>query len=157
MAKQTRKKKITDKFEAAVRSTPDVAGCFQPGLMALGGYSSLIKPGNTSKCKGSIDIDDCTKTKYPQSNRWDYAIGYDGYAYFVEVHSAETGEVGTVLRKLQWLKDWLHKNAPEINKIKAAKPFYWIQSGRYSIFPGSPQARQVARAGIKPISKLELS
>jgi len=71
-------------------------------------------------------------------------------------HSANTSEVRTVLNKLQWLKDWLNQHATEINKLKAYKPFYWIQSKGFAIPKTSPQYRAAANAGIKPIPKLNL-
>lgn len=143
-------------FRAAVSATPEVANCFQAGLQALGKYSQKVAPANLSKCEGSLDIDACTRVLYPTQNRWDYAVSYDSKVYFVEVHSAETGEVSTVLRKLQWLKDWLNRKAPEINKLKADAPYYWIQSGRFSILKNSAQTKQIAQSGIRPIPKIYL-
>lgn len=143
-------------FRTAVAATPEVANCFQSGLQALGKYSQKIAPANLSKCEGSVDIDACTTAIYPTQNRWDYALSYDSKVYFVEVHSAETGEVSTVLRKLQWLKDWLNQKAPEINKLKADAPYFWIKSGRFSILKNSSQAKQIAKSGIRPIPKLTL-
>lgn len=103
-----RNKKRTPKengFQAAVLATPEVEGCYQAGLKALKKDHRLkIAPANPSKCEGSLDIDACTLARYPDENRWDYAVAYDSKVYFVEVHPAETGEVSTILRKLQWLK-----------------------------------------------------
>ena len=143
-------------FQLAVAATPEVANCFQSGLRALGKYSQKVAPADLSKCEGSLDIDACTASIYPTQNRWDYAISYNSKVYFVEVHSAETGEVSTVLRKLQWLKDWLNRKAPEIDKLKADVPYFWIQSGRFSILKNSSQAKQIAQYGIRPIPKLSL-
>ena len=143
-------------FREAVESTPEIKNCYQPGLRVLGKYSSKVTLTDTSLCNGSIDIDECVKNKYPNSNRWDYCIGYNNLAYFVEVHSANTAEVSTMLNKLQWLKDWLNNNATELNKIKASPPYYWVMSGKYAIPSTSPQSRRMAQAGIKPTSRLNL-
>ncbi len=143
-------------FKTAVEATPQVATCYKPGLQALGDYSKKISPADTSKCQGSLDIDACTVASYPQENRWDYAIGYDSKVYFVEFHSAQTGEVRPMLKKLQWLKDWLNNHAPEIKKMKAEQPYFWIMSGKYAIFPNSSQAKQIAKAGLRPASTLKL-
>jgi hypothetical protein len=59
--------------------------------------------------------------------------------FFFEVHSAKTDEVDTVLRKLAWLKQWLHQKAPEINFLRAEKPYYWIQSNSYHSARLSPK------------------
>jgi len=144
-------------FQEAVKVTPDVANCYQLGLKALGKYSKKIEVADLSQCEGSLDIDVCTIKKYPQANRWDYALSYKTQVYFVEVHSAETGEVSTVLKKLQWLKDWLQAEAPEIKKLQSTgQAFFWLQSGRFDILPGSPQAKEIANARLRPIPKLVL-
>lgn len=152
------RKKEGKTFRQAIESTPDTASCFRQGLTALGPYRNRIEVGNTRQLEGSLDIDACTTALYPQSNRWDYVFGYKGEAYFVEVHSANSGEVRTVLRKLQWLKDWLHEKAPEINRLKAKSrpPFYWIQSKGFAIPKTSHQFRAAEREGLKPIAKLQL-
>ena len=95
---------------------------------------------------------------YPNENRWDYAIDYNGEVFFFEVHTANTSEVSTVLKKLSWLKDWLVQKAPEINALKATTktPFYWVQSNGYHILRNSCQERLVVQQGLKPISKLSL-
>ena len=143
-------------FKQAVEATPDVANGYQNGLDALGQYSNKINAANTRLFNGSVDIDTCTTRKYPNANRWDYALAYSQKVYFVEVHSASTSQVSTVLRKLQWLKDWLNSDAPEINRLKAEKPYYWIMSNNNRILPGSSQARQISQAGLMPIPCLNL-
>ncbi len=146
-------------FKRAVLATPDVANCWQAGLQALlKDHRQKIELADASQCEGSVDIDKCTADKrlYLNENRWDYVFGYQKQAYFVEVHSANTSEVRTVLNKLQWLKDWLQEHAPEINAIKAPQPFYWIQSGKFAIARNSPQFRLINQNGLLPVSKLKL-
>ena len=116
-------KKNNKNFKTAVLATPDIAGCWRPGLQALlGEHRQKIDLSDHTLCEGSVDIDKSTADQglYLRENRWDYVLGYEKQAYFVEVHSANTGEVSTVLKKLQWLKDWLLEHALEINKIKAS-------------------------------------
>ena len=146
-------------FKQAVEATPDVATGFRKGLTALGTYSSKISVSDTKHLQGSVDIDKSTTAKYPNSNRWDYALAYKGEIFFIEVHSANSSEVRTVLRKLQWLKDWLHQEAPKINELKAKNqsPFYWIQSKGFAIPKTSPQYRAAEGVGLKPIVKLNLN
>jgi hypothetical protein len=148
--------RVSNHFKTAVDATAEIAQCYQVGLQAMGKYSSKIDVTQNSKCDGSVDLDACTTQLYPTEHRWDYIIGYNTKVYFVEVHSAETSEVSTVLSKLQWLKDWIIEKAPEVNKIKANVPYFWVQSWKYNILPNSPQARRVAKQGLKPIPKLEL-
>lgn len=146
-------------FKEAVEATPDIKSCYQAGLQALGGDSRKIRLQDTTKCEGSVDIDGCTRTIYPQSNRWDYCLSYKSKVFFVEVHTANTTEVSTVIRKLQWLKDWLHYEAPELAKLKARSknPYYWVQSSKFNIPKTSKQFKRVVQEGIKPIATLNLS
>lgn len=155
MSKGKKKGKIT--FQEAVTRTPDVSNAYERGLRALGQYSSKVQLGDTRQCEGSIDIDGATVAIYPGANRWDYSISYKGEVYFVEVHTASTGEVSTVLRKLDWLKQWLHTHAPLINSLKTkGNPFYWIHTNGLHILPTSAQFKQVVQKNIKPIAKLHL-
>jgi len=148
--------KQTFTFKQVVEATPDVENGYQVGLGALGQYRNKINAANTRLLNGSVDIDACTTVKYPNENRWDYALAYSQKVYFVEVHSANTGQVNVVLRKLQWLKDWLNSSAPEIKKMKAQQPYYWIMSNNNRILKGSSQARQISQAGLKPMPCLNL-
>ncbi|HEV3414685.1 MAG TPA: hypothetical protein VG101_19535 [Puia sp.] len=154
--KSKKKKKLT--FRQAVEATDDISECFRNGLQGLGNHSGKIILGNTTQCSGSVNLDACTLQKYPQANRWDYIFCYKGEAFFVEVHSANTGEVSTVIRKLQWLRDWLNGSANEINSLKAKSsgPFYWVQSSGFHIPQNSPQFRLAAQSGIKPVALVKL-
>lgn len=156
---KNKKATSTMTFKQAVEATPDVATGFRTGLSALDKYSSKISVSDTHLLQGSLDIDTCTTAKYPNSNRWDYVFAYKSEAFFIEVHSANSSEVRTVLKKLQWLKDWLHQEAPEINRLKAkSQPsFYWIQSKGFAIPKTSPQYRAAESVGLKPIAKLNLN
>jgi hypothetical protein len=62
--------------------------------------------------------------------------------------------VKSVLNKLQWLKDFLVNDAPELNK--EPKHFHWIASDGNHILPNSSQARQLAQSGIKVVRELSL-
>jgi len=144
-------------FQQAVKQTSDVAAGFQTRLKALGKYHTKIQVTDGSLLNGSIDIDDCTKKKYPDENRWDYALAYNETIYFVEIHSANTSEVSVVLKKHEWLKNWLNQHAPLINQLKKAKPaYYWIGSNNFNILRSSPQYRRIAQANLMPVSRLQL-
>jgi NAD(P)H-nitrite reductase large subunit len=146
-------------FKEAVESTPDVCNCYMVGKQAIiSSDRNKCELTVQSKCGGSLFIDECLKqqNKYPQDNRWDYAIDYNSEVFFFEVHTANTSQVSTVLKKLQWLKDWLIRKAPEINSIKASAPYYWVHTNGYHILPNSSQERSVIQKGLKPVSKLLL-
>jgi hypothetical protein len=152
-----RKKNIPNPFKTAIENTPDIATCYKIGLQGLGKHSKKIELADTAQCDGSVNIDDNTIHLYPNDNRWDYAFSYKSEVFFVEIHTANTREVNTMLKKLQWLKDWLIEHAPEINKLKAKEtPFVWIQSNDFHIPKTSPQYRKMVQKGMKPIAKLVL-
>lgn len=142
-------------FKEAIFATPLLKSAYRNGLQALGNYSNKVRPSDTKKCEGSVDIDSAVKAIYPNDSRWDYVIGYDGITYFIEVHSADTSEIASVLKKFRWLKDFLVTDAPELNQ-QQKKRFYWISSGGNNILRGSPQARKLALSGITLDRQLSL-
>ena len=147
---------MCETFKNAVLATSEIETAYKPGLRALGKNSSKIHTQNTQDLNGSVDIDAATKEKYPNENRWDYCIGYKNQALFIEVHPGSSSEVGTILKKLDWLKKWLMYKAPEINSIKANKAFFWVTSGNVSLLKGSSQYRAAVSNNILPQSSLNL-
>lgn len=156
MAKSKKIKPVTNLFKIAVAQTPDIADCYKTGLKGLGNHSTKVELTDTRLCEGSFDLDESVRERYPQSNRWDYVLSYEGKVHFVEVHTANTTEVRTMFNKLQWLKDWLNQNAPEINTLKAEKPFHWVASNGIHILKNSSQYKQLVTKGFMPITKLKL-
>ena len=159
MSNRSYKQKSKKAFKKAVEDTPEVQNCYCKGKTAiLNREQNKVDLDDPGKCGGSLFIDQCLHDQrlYPNANRWDYAIDYNGEVFFFEVHTANTGEVSTVLNKLVWLKDWLIQKAPDINALRAKTPFYWVQSNGYHILKNSSKEREVIQKGIKPISKLVL-
>lgn len=148
----------TPAFKKAVEKTPDVCKGYKAGLGALGKYAAKISVPDPAKIEGSLDIDGETVRLYPDANRWDYAICYDGEVFYMEVHSAYTSEVSRVLKKLDWLKWWLNAKAPRIHKLttKTHQPYYWVQSEKFAIIKHSPQYRAVVAKKLLPINILDL-
>lgn len=144
-------------FQQAVNATPDISAGYRTGLTALGTYSNRIDVSDSTKLQGSVDIDLCTQAIYPQENRWDYAMAYKSEVYFIEVHSANTSEVKVVIKKLQWLKNWLQNKAPRINALKAkGNTFVWIQSKNFQIPKNTPQYRLASSSGVLPLRKFKI-
>jgi hypothetical protein len=138
-------------FREAIEQTPLLKLALKNGLQALR-ESNIIKPKDTQKCEGSVDIDTALEEKYPNVSRWDYAVGYDGRSYFIEIHPADTSEVKAVLNKLEWLKSFLRKDASELDK--EPKSFHWIATGGVHITRGGREARQLAERGIDLLQKV---
>lgn len=149
--KEIQQKRLT--FKEAVEATPDVSTGYREGIEAFGEYKAKIKVPDSKKIDGSLDIDAMTAKLYPDSNRWDYAICYDGEVFYIEVHSATTSEVSKMIQKLQWLKSWLIKKAPEINKLTTTtrQPYYWVQSSGCNIPKHMPQYKKIVQNKIRPM------
>jgi hypothetical protein len=153
------KKKKT--FRQAIEATPEVKDCHCLRKQAiLKKERNKVELTDPQRCGGSLFIDKCLldQNKYPEANRWDYAIDYNGEVFFVEFHSANSRQVEKVISKLEWLKDWLNTNAPEINKLKSITkfPYYWVQSSDFQIPLHSSQYRRIVQKKLKPIPRLVL-
>ena len=126
-------KKIIPTFKQAVENTQDIKNGFHNGLQALGANAKQVSATDTKKLEGSVDIDACTKELYPQDARWDYAIGYEGKVYFLEIHPANTSNVKEMIKKAEWLTNWLNQKAPLLKAQAANNNFYWKASGKHNI------------------------
>lgn len=136
-------KTILNVFHKAVLATPEVSSGYCKGLQAMKGNSSMLKVSDTRKLQGSVDIDDCTKNLYPHDARWDYAVGYNDKAYFVEMHPANTSNVVEMINKAKWLESWLKNKAVDLGKIRENN-LYWVPSGKVAILKNSKQYRQLS-------------
>ena len=56
-------------FQTAIDKTPLLKDHLKNGLQALGSNSSKVKPNDTRKCEGSVDIDNAVERQFPSSNR----------------------------------------------------------------------------------------
>ena len=143
-------------FQQAVEKTQDIASGYKPGLQAIEKkYRNKISL-DSSLLNGSVDIDSQVKALYPESSRWDYVIGYNNMAYFVEIHPASTTEVLTMLNKVSWLEEWLENQAPLLQQIRKDKSLYWIPSGNCKILKGSPQEKKLAQSNLKIVNPFKL-
>ena len=158
-------------FERAVRAEPPpVSGAYRPGKQALARqHRGLVTCEDPRRLTGSIDLDSALveQPDYANAARWDYGLGYRPaaerreQAVWIEVHSATTKEVDAVLRKLQWLKDWLNDGAGCLKQMtERAAPdirYVWIASASVNIPQNSRQARQLSQSAIqKPKKQLSL-
>ncbi|MDI1443622.1 hypothetical protein [Polyangium sp. 6x1] len=118
------------------------------GLQAIkrGEGKGQISGEHASKILGSVDIDGDCRATHPESNRWDYVVGYErsgqAIAHFIEVHSAETSEVSVVEKKLDWLETFLQHDAAR--KLAALpRELHWVASGRINIPQHTPQYKKL--------------
>lgn len=140
-------------FRMAVEETPDVANGYCPGLQALENVDKgAVKLKDKRKVDGSLNIDKETKLLYPKDPRWDYAVGYDGKVFFVEVHPANTSNISEMAKKKEWLKKWLISKAPLLNALPSGHPrFLWVatESGVH-ISNQASYKRKLAQLGFNP-------
>lgn len=150
-------------FEEAVAGTPSVAAHYRKGLQALSATDAArIQCANTRRLTGSVNVDAALQAIQPNASRWDYGIGLrrrnKEVAVWVEVHPASSRHLKDMLNKLQWLKNWLNKQAPKLRALTHGD-FYWVSTdATVVITPNSPQAKQLAAAGLRgPMRVLKLN
>ena len=138
-------------FTEAVKSIPEIAKCLRKGLQALGTNSRKIKVSSTRDLAGSVDIDNCLKSHYPNEPRWDYVFGYKERIYYVEVHPADnTRKVGEITAKLEWLKHWLERSAKSLEDLEGQSTYHWISTGKTASSVKRGKYRQIlAQNGIR--------
>lgn len=123
---------------------------YQPGKGAIKGkYREKIRVNNPKNLKGSMDIDETCKGSEPNSPRWDYLVvilknNFENLA-LIEIHGAtKPGNVDEVIKKKQWLIQWL--NQAKLTDFK--RKFIWVAADGVSISPQSRYAKKLAESGI---------
>lgn len=139
-------------FKLAIESTPDLKDGYREGLRAMGHNSVKVSVMGRDGLMGSCDIDGCTNGLYPEAARWDYVIGYKQKAWFVEVHSASTSNVGDMIKKVEWLEQWLKTKGQKLAAIRKDYIHYWIPSGKVCITKSSRQYHALAKHGLRIVS-----
>lgn len=142
------------KFREAVSNTPALKDAYCPGLQALKrGDAVHITCPQPRNLAGSVDVDSALGEIYPNEPRWDYAIGIkynmtSDRVIWIEVHPASsTGEVNTVIAKLNWLKCWANDAAPDL--LSLTREYVWVATGSVAFSQGSPQRKRLASEGIR--------
>jgi hypothetical protein len=149
------------RFRDAVDSTPSIRGFFRDGLQAIRNVDrDRLRCSMPRNLRGSVDVDSALKPTFPSDSRWDYAIAIrrrsrPEYVIWLEVHPASSRHVDEVLRKLQWLKDWLETAAPAMRGLPGE--FRWVSTGRVAFRRGSREEKRIAQKGLRfPTKQLDL-
>lgn len=145
-------------LEAACDATPDLNGFFCLGLGALKSGKDKICANNPRDLTGSIDIDGSLVQKYPEDNRWDYAVEHKGETIFVEIHPATSGgELNKMIAKVDWLRNWIRESAPALEEIRAKNhPYYWLITNRFDMTFNTSDKRKLSIKNIKIVKMLTL-
>lgn len=143
------------RFREAVANS-EVRGSYCSGLQALTERDrNRLSCQNPRKISGSLNLDATLAQIYPNAPRWDYGIGIrktvsKDKAIWIEVHPGDANQVSKIIEKLTWLKNWLGNNARDLLTITEGDyPYIWVASGRVSFQKTSPQAKRLAKEGIK--------
>ena len=91
----------------------------------------------------------CLQEGYKGAPLWDYMIGYDSEVFFVEIHPASTSNVKEMIKKVQWLKEWLRESGKVFFENQTTRESYrWVATNRVNITKSSRQAFEIARNGL---------
>ena len=140
-------------FRAAVLGIPSIQSHYREGTQALRAQDRRrLTCSNARRLQGSVDLDTALMPVYPQAPRWDYGIGIargsaKDLVVWLEVHSASSlRNLTEVLRKLEWLRDWLGSDAPALRSLPSS--YVWLASGVVAFRSGSKHARRIAERGL---------
>jgi hypothetical protein len=140
-------------FKEAVARTPHLETAWRDGLQALRAEDKPhVRAEDTWQLRGSVDVDTALLPLEPQANRWDFAIGHqhtnrkDEFIYWVETHTGSDDQIKVVLRKLDWLRNWLRRDGQHLCKFDG--DFIWVSSGHTLFTKGSAQVKILAQRGL---------
>jgi hypothetical protein len=147
-------------FSQVVKRTTSIRNHLRPGLKALKRADRGRVTCDSGRLRGSVDVDAALRKAFPTAARWDYAIGIkartDDFVVWLEVHPASSHHVGEVVNKVQWLQYWLQTTARELDGLPRC--FCWVATSKVSFNQASPQARQIAAAGLRfPAKHIDLA
>lgn len=141
-------------FKEALEQTPTVNNAWRKGLKALRPEDRVhVEAEDPRQLRGSADIDAALLRNEPNANRWDFGISYqhedrkDEVIYWTEMHTASDKEVKVVMKKAQWLINWLLTKAPKLNAFE--RDIVWVASGATSMTLSNPQRKQMAQVGLQ--------
>jgi len=144
------------RFQTAVESVPEIVHAYRPGLRALARRDRhRIGCQATQRLRGSIYLDQALEETYQSDPRWDYGVGWEvgrgqDRVIWIEVHPASSSNVKEMTAKVRWLRKWLEENGRDLHTMtKRNSTFIWIASGAVGLPKNSPQARRLAKAGIR--------
>jgi len=142
------------RFKKAVEKTPNLKSAYKPGLQALRAEDRPhVYAENPRNLAGSVDVDTALRPFEPNGNRWDFAVAYqhanrnDEVIYWLELHTASDSEVKVVIKKAQWLLNWLRSTGNLLAAFE--RDIVWVSSGATSFTLTAPQRKLMAQAGLQ--------
>ena len=112
-------------------------------------HRAKIRVKDTRCLQGSLDIDKACQKSEPGAFRWDYLVvvkkSNSLNLALIEVHgAAKSSEVDVVIKKKEWILQWLGKT--KLDEFK--KNLFWLSTGSVRITAPSKYARRLALSGI---------
>ena len=138
---------------AALRVDSLLQRAVQDGLGAvISAHHGYFDDAVRSSFADSLDLDNALKKGREQENRWDYLLGYQptGQVVGVEPHSAENGEVTTVIKKLEAARRQLQEHLCD---GRGVSKWLWVASGRVRFVPIEKATLRLAQNGIEFIGR----
>lgn len=143
-------------FKKAVGKIPRLKNAWCAGLQALRPEDRPhIEAEDPRKLTGSVDIDKAYQKLMPQDNRWDFGIAFqhsdrkEEVVYWVELHTASDSQVKVVIKKAEWLLQWLKTQGKHLAGFE--KEIIWVSSGATAFTRSSPQKKLMAQAGLQHV------
>lgn len=141
-------------FRSAVEDVAALREHYRAGLQALPpAAADKIEAKDPRSLTGSVDLDNALKRLHPEEPRWDYALGVRvsgtrDRAIFLEVHPATSAEVKSVIRKKEWIDQWLQSKPGGQSILKLDRTYIWVASGRNLLTKTSQDLKRLATMGI---------
>lgn len=143
-------------FQQAVAATPRLKNCFRAGLQALRAEDRpRVEAEDTRRLAGSVDVDAAWRQIDPRASRWDFAVAYRHsipnreFVYWTEMHTASDSEVKVVIKKAQWLLNWLRNEGHHLARFE--REIIWVSSGATKLNLTGYQQKQMATVGLRHI------
>ena len=161
-----KKSKRNVRFKEAVQAiSGEVGKGYGKGIERLAtSDKKLISCNTPQRLTGSLNLDKALERdkRHANKNRWDYAIGYKSpqeteRAIWIEIHTISEKEVSTLIKKHDWLKDWLNSDGESLKKITTKQnstySYFWLSGRGVRISRSSSSFRRLSKRGIQLAKK----
>jgi hypothetical protein len=118
----------------------------------MGQHSGRVALELRASFADSLDLDEATRADHPNDNRWDYLLGHgpSSNVVAVEVHSAETSQVGVVIAKKERSRVHLREHLTPGSSVAA---WYWIASNAAALVPFDKVKLRLEQNGIRMVGR----
>lgn len=140
-------------LRAVLRPTSTLRKSVRPGVGALKKRDAqLIAEPERPRVGDSLDLDEATRSEYPEDPRWDYLLSIPGRSQIVamEPHSARQSEVSSVIAKKKWAIAVLRNH---LGPRHAVARWLWVSSGPVGFSRMDRERRRLDQHGIEFVGR----